>query len=413
MIRSNEHYEDLPGSYLFAAVAEEVRRHREQHPERKVISLGIGDVTRPLVPAVIEALHRAVDEMGQTASFRGYGPEQGYDFLRKVIAEHDYRSRGVNIDPDDIFISDGAKCDVSALQELFSLTCRVAVTDPVYPVYVDSNAMCGRAGTWFGDRWSNLIYLPCTEGNNFVPDFPDEDHVPDVIYLCYPNNPTGTVLDRNALAAWVDYAVRHDSLIIYDAAYESFIRPDATDIPHSIFEIPGAEEVAVECRSFSKTAGFTGLRCAFTVIPAGVTARGVDGDRISLREMWKRRQSTRYNGCPYIVQRAAEAVYSPEGQRQIREDIRGYMANAARIRSGVEALGLVCRGGVDAPYIWVKTPDGMGSWDFFHLLLDRLSLVCTPGVGFGPCGEGYVRLTAFGTDTDTDEALERLRHSGL
>lgn len=413
MIRSNEHYEDLPGSYLFAAVAEEVRRHREQHPERKVISLGIGDVTRPLVPAVIEALHRAVDEMGQTASFRGYGPEQGYDFLRKVIAEHDYRSRGVNIDPDDIFISDGAKCDVSALQELFSLTCRVAVTDPVYPVYVDSNAMCGRAGTWLGDRWSNLIYLPCTEGNNFVPDFPDEDHVPDVIYLCYPNNPTGTVLDRNALAAWVDYAVRHDSLIIYDAAYESFIRPDATDIPHSIFEIPGAEEVAVECRSFSKTAGFTGLRCAFTVIPAGVTARGVDGDRISLREMWKRRQSTRYNGCPYIVQRAAEAVYSPEGQHQIREDIRGYMANAARIRSGVEALGLVCRGGVDAPYIWVKTPDGMGSWDFFHLLLDRLSLVCTPGVGFGPCGEGYVRLTAFGTDTDTDEALERLRHSGL
>lgn len=413
MIRSNEHYEDLPGSYLFAAVAEEVRRHRQQHPERKVISLGIGDVTRPLVPAVIEALHRAVDDMARADTFRGYGPEQGYDFLRRAVAEHDYRSRGMSIEPDDIFISDGAKCDVSALQELFSLSCRVAVTDPVYPVYVDSNAMCGRAGAWLGDRWSNIIYLPCTEANHFLPDFPDGNHVPDVIYLCYPNNPTGTVMDRSTLAAWVDYARRHDALIIYDAAYEAFIRPDAADIPHSIFEIPGAEEVAVECRSFSKTAGFTGLRCAFTVIPAGVTARGAHGDRISLREMWKRRQGTRYNGCPYIVQRAAEAVYSPEGQRQIRQDIRACMANAARIRSGVEALGLVCRGGVDAPYIWVKTPDGMSSRDFFHLLLDRLSLVCTPGVGFGPCGEGYVRLTAFGTDEDTGEALERLRHSGL
>ena len=408
MIRSNEHYEDLPGSYLFAAVAEEVRRHREQHPERKVISLGIGDVTRPLVPAVIEALHRAVDEMGQTASFRGYGPEQGYDFLRKVIAEHDYRSRGVNIDPDDIFISDGAKCDVSALQELFSLTCRVAVTDPVYPVYVDSNAMCGRAGTWLGDRWSNLIYLPCTEGNNFVPDFPDEDHVPDVIYLCYPNNPTGTVLDRNALAAWVDYAVRHDSLIIYDAAYESFIRPDATDIPHSIFEIPGAEEVAVECRSFSKTAGFTGLRCAFTVIPAGVTARGVDGDRISLREMWKRRQSTRYNGCPYIVQRAAEAAFKEPARSQMKAVLGIYQSNADMMLKTCERLGLEAFGGVHSPYVWLGTPGGMDSWSFFDMLLEKAAVVCTPGVGFGASGEGYVRLTAFNTPELTRAALERL-----
>ena len=315
------------------------------------------------------------------------------------------------MDAADIFNSDGSKCDVANIQELFSLSCRVAVTDPVYPVYVDSNAMAGRAGRWTGERWSDLIYLPCTEANGFVPDFPDA--VPDIIYLCYPNNPTGTVLHRDALAAWVDYARRHGALIIYDAAYEAFIKDTDSEVPHSIFEIPGAEEVAVECRSFSKTAGFTGLRCAFTTIPAAVTIPGPDGSRVRLQDMWKRRQSTKYNGCPYIVQRAAEAVYSPEGQEQVHATIAAYMANAARIRSGIEGMGLSCYGGIHAPYIWVKTPDGMGSWEFFDLLLSRTSLVCTPGAGFGPSGEGYVRFTAFGSEEDTTEALERLQGLSL
>lgn len=413
MIRSNEHYAGLPGSYLFATVAARVRNHREQAPSLPVISLGIGDVTRPLPPAVVTALHAAVDEMAASASFRGYGPEQGYDFLREAIAEHDYRAHGVQISADDIFISDGSKCDVANIQELFSLSCRVAVTDPVYPVYVDSNAMAGRAGHWTGDRWSDLVYLPCTEANAFVPDFPAAEDTPDIIYLCYPNNPTGTVLNRDALAAWVEYARHHGALIIYDAAYEAFISGTATDIPHSIFEIPGAEEVAVECRSFSKTAGFTGLRCAFVTIPAAVTIPGPEGSRVRVQEMWKRRQSTKYNGCPYIVQRAAEAVYSAQGQQQIRATIAAYMSNAARIRSGLEALGLSCHGGIHAPYIWAGTPDGMGSWAFFDRLLSRASLVCTPGAGFGPSGEGYVRFTAFGTEEDTNEALERLKGLAL
>ncbi|MDD6181582.1 MAG: LL-diaminopimelate aminotransferase [Desulfovibrionaceae bacterium] len=404
MIQSNENYAKMPGSYLFATVAAKVRAHRESNPALPVISLGIGDVTSPLVPAVTSALHAAVEEMGQADSFRGYGPEQGYAFLREAIARHDYRSRGVNVDADDIFISDGSKCDVGNIQELFSLSCRVAVTDPVYPVYVDSNAMAGRAGDWIDGRWSRLTYLPCTAENGFVPDFPTE--APDVIYLCYPNNPTGTVLSRDALAAWVDYARAHRALIVYDAAYEAYIHNP--DVPHSIFEIPGAEEVAVECRSFSNTAGFTGLRCAFTVIPGTVRIAGPNGKDVSLREMWRRRQSTKYNGCPYIVQRAAEAIYTPEGAAQIRGCISGYMDNAARIREGVSRLGLECWGGVDAPYIWVRTPGGMGSWEFFALLLSQASLVCTPGEGFGPCGAGYVRFTAFGTPEQTAQALERL-----
>jgi len=410
MIRSNEHYAGLPGSYLFAAVASRVQEHKEHHRALPVISLGIGDVTQPLVPTVVSALHSAVDEMAQSPSFRGYGPEQGYAFLREAVAAHDYRSRGIDIHADDIFISDGSKCDVANIQELFSLSSRVAVTDPVYPVYVDSNAMAGRAGTWNGERWSDLIYLPCTEENAFVPDIPAV--VPDIIYLCYPNNPTGTVLCRNALSGWVDYARRHHALIIYDAAYEAFIH-DGADIPHSIFEIPGAEEVAVECRSFSKTAGFTGLRCAFTVIPSSVAVTGPDGSSARLRDMWKRRQCTKYNGCSYIVQRAAEAVYSQQGTEEVRKVIHTYMKNANRIRSGLESLGLSCRGGVDAPYIWVKTPSGMGSWDFFNYLLDHASLVCTPGAGFGPSGEGYVRFTAFGTDADTEEALYRMKTLNL
>ena len=407
MIRSNEHYAGLPGAYLFATVATRVRAHREQHPALLVISLGIGDVTRPLPPAVITALHSAVDEMASSASFKGYGPEQGYDFLREAIAAHDYRAHGVQMDAADIFISDGSKCDVANIQELFSLSCRVAVTDPVYPVYVDSNAMAGRAGRWTGERWSDLIYLPCTEANDFVPDFPDA--VPDIIYLCYPNNPTGTVLHRDALAAWVDYARRHGALIIYDAAYEAFIKDTDSEVPHSIFEIPGAEEVAVECRSFSKTAGFTGLRCAFTTIPDAVTIPGPDGSRVRLQDMWKRRQSTKYNGCPYIVQRAAEAVHSEQGRREAQEIIDGYLANGARIANAVRGMGLEVYGGKNAPYLWVRVPADTTSWGFFDRLLHKAALVCTPGVGFGLSGEGYVRLTAFGSPEDTTEAIERLR----
>ena len=410
MIRSNEHYASLSGSYLFAAVAAKVQTHKKQSGALPVINLGIGDVTQPLVPAIVSALHSAVEEMAQYSSFRGYGPEQGYAFLREAVALHDYRSRGIDIQAEDIFVSDGSKCDVANIQELFSLSSRVAVTDPVYPVYVDSNAMAGRAGTWNGERWSDLIYLPCSEENSFIPDFPTA--VPDIIYLCYPNNPTGTVLSRDVLAGWVDYARRHHAFIIYDAAYEAFIH-DGADIPHSIFEIPGAEEVAVECRSFSKTAGFTGLRCAFTVIPSSVTVTGPDGSPVRLCDLWKRRQSTKFNGCSYIVQRAAESVYSQQGLREIHSVIHLYMKNANRIRAGLESLGLSCWGGVDAPYIWVKTPSGMSSWDFFDHLLGQASLVCTPGAGFGPSGEGYVRFTAFGTDSDTEEALSRMKRLNL
>lgn len=327
MIRSNEHYAGLPGAYLFATVAARVRAHREQHPALPVISLGIGDVTRPLPPAVITALHSAVDEMASSASFKGYGPEQGYDFLREAIAAHDYRAHGVQMDAADIFISDGSKCDVANIQELFSLSCRVAVTDPVYPVYVDSNAMAGRAGRWTGERWSDLIHLPWHGSQRLRAGLPRRGARHHLSLLSQQSH--GTVLHRDALAAWVDYARRHGALIIYDAAYEAFIKDTDSEVPHSIFEIPGAEEVAVECRSFSKTAGFTGLRCAFTTIPAAVTIPGPDGSRVRLQDMWKRRQSTKYNGCPYIVQRAAEAVYSPEGQEQVRATIAAYMANAA------------------------------------------------------------------------------------
>lgn len=406
MIRSNEHYAGLPGAYLFATVAARVRAHREQHPALPVISLGIGDVTRPLPPAVITALHSAVDEMASSASFKGYGPEQGYDFLREAIAAHDYRAHGVQMDAADIFISDGSKCDVANIQELFSLSCRVAVTDPVYPVYVDSNAMAGRAGRWTGERWSDLIYLPCTEANDFVPDFPDA--VPDIIYLCYPNNPTGTVLHRNALAAWVDYARRHGALIIYDAAYEAFIKDTDSEVPHSIFEIPGAEEVAVECRSFSKTAGFTGLRCAFTTIPAAVTIPGPDGSRVRLQDMWKRRQSTKYNGCPYIVQRAAEAVFLPETRRQLDAALAVYRKNADLMLEAFRRMGLSAFGGVHSPYVWLQTPENMPSWSFFDLMLEKAAVVCTPGVGFGASGEGYARFTAFNSPENTVKALERL-----
>lgn len=401
----NENYSRLPGSYLFAEIARQVAAYKDANPGQHIISLGIGDVTQPLVPAVTTALHMAVDEMSRAETFRGYGPEHGYAFLREAIIRHDYASRGINLDVDEIFISDGSKCDVGNFQELFSTDSVVAVTDPVYPVYVDSNAMAGRAGCWDGTRWNAIVYLPCTRENGFVPDFPQR--APDVIYLCYPNNPTGTVLDRAALAGWVAYARRHGAVILYDAAYEAYIR--TPDIPHSIYEIDGAREVAVEFRSFSKTAGFTGLRCAYVVVPKAVRALSADGRKVGLNDLWNRRQTTKYNGCPYIVQRAAEAVYSPEGREQIRAVIETYMTNAACIRDGLAELGLEVAGGVDAPYIWVRTPDGMGSWEFFRQLLERAGVVCTPGVGFGPVGEGYVRLTAFGSQPQTWTAMERLR----
>ena len=395
----------LQSNYLFADIARKVAAYKESHKDKRVISLGIGDVTRPLVPAVINALHSAVDEMGRAETFHGYGPEQGYAFLRDAIVANDYAPYGVRIDADEIFISDGAKCDVGNFQELFSADSVVAVTDPVYPVYVDSNAMAGRAGDPGPDGWSRLVYLPCTRENDFVPDFPKTR--PDMIYLCYPNNPTGTVLSRAALQGWVDYARREGCVILYDSAYEAFITEP--DVPHSIYEIDGAREVAVEFRSYSKTAGFTGLRCAYVVVPKELRVSDGKGGKVDLHHFWNRRQCTKYNGCPYIVQRAAAAIYSDEGKKQVRAVIEAYLDNARLISDAVRGMGLDVFGGINAPYIWVSVPDGMTSWGFFDRLLNDAALVCTPGAGFGRSGEGYVRLTAFGSPEDTLEAIERLR----
>lgn len=401
----NSNFLKLQSNYLFADIARKVAAFKEANPNKRVISLGIGDVTRPLVPAVVQALHQAVDEMADAARFHGYGPEQGYAFLRETIVEHDYKARGVQLSADEVFVSDGAKPDVGNFQELFSQDCVVAVTDPVYPVYVDSNVMAGRAGEMQGKQWSRIVYLPCVKENDFVPDVPAQR--PDIIYLCYPNNPTGTVLSRAALQAWVDYARREGCVILYDSAYEAFITDD--DVPHSIYELEGAQEVAVEFRSFSKTAGFTGLRCAYTVVPKALQINDGKGGKVSLNALWNRRQSTKYNGCPYIVQRAAEAVYSAQGREQIREVIAGYQRNAALLRSAAGEMGLDVYGGVNAPYIWVGVPSDTDSWGFFDRLLQQAALVCTPGAGFGAAGEGYVRLTAFGSPSDTEEAIQRLR----
>ena len=405
MLRINPNFCRLQSQYLFADIARKVAAFRDAHPERRVISLGIGDVSRPLMPSVITALHKAVDEMGTAEGFHGYGPEQGYAFLREAIVAQDYAPRGVSLQADEIFISDGAKCDLGNFQELFAQDCTVAVMDPVYPVYVDSNVMAGRAGELTDQGWNSLIYLPCTRENDFVPDFPLSR--PDIIYLCYPNNPTGTVLRRDALAAWVDYARREGCLILYDSAYEAFIRED--DVPHSIYEIDGAQEVAVEFRSYSKTAGFTGLRCAYTVVPHAVRINDGTGGKVSLNAFWNRRQCTKYNGCPYIVQRAAEAVHSEQGKQESREIIDAYLANGARIADALRRMGLDVYGGKNAPYLWVRVPGDTTSWGFFDRLLHKAALVCTPGVGFGLSGEGYVRLTAFGSPDDTTEAIERLR----
>ena len=404
MTSVNSNFLKLQSNYLFAEIARKVASFKEANPEKRVISLGIGDVTRPLVPAVVAALHKAVDDMGDASTFHGYGPEQGYAFLRETIAQHDYKARGVDLSPDEVFVSDGAKSDVGNFQELFAAESLVAVTDPVYPVYVDSNAMAGRSGEFEGNQWNRLVYLPCLKENDFVPDFPKTR--PDIIYLCYPNNPTGTVLSRQALQGWIDYARREGCVILYDSAYEAYITDSS--IPHSIYELEGAQEVAVEFRSFSKTAGFTGLRCAYTVVPKALQISDGKGGKIALNSLWNRRQCTKYNGCPYIVQRAAAATYSPEGREQVMDVIRGYQRNAENLRAATTAMGLSVYGGVNAPYIWVRVPENMTSWGFFDHVLNNTALVCTPGAGFGASGEGYVRLTAFGSPADTEEAIKRL-----
>ena len=405
MAQINEHFLQLPGAYLFSTIAAKVRDYRSRHPEAEVISLGIGDVTQPLVPAVVEALHAAADEMAGSATFRGYGPEQGYAFLREAIVQHDFEARGIPMSADEICINDGAKSDTGNFQELFGADARIAVTDPVYPVYVDSNAMGGRTGELLADgHWSKVVYLTGDAAGGFQPRLPEEPV--DLIYLCYPNNPTGTVLTRAALRTWVDYARSHDAVILYDAAYEAYIQ-DA-GIPRSIYEIPGAREVAAEFHSFSKTAGFTGLRCGYTVVPKELTAQTRDGRRVALHPLWVRRQSTKFNGASYLSQWAAAAVYTPEGRRQVEGNIAYYMRNAQKISDTLRQMGLEFFGGRNAPYLWVRTPQGMGSWQFFEAMLEATAVVCTPGVGFGPAGEGYVRLTAFGTHEQTDEALRRM-----
>ncbi|MGN0331343.1 MAG: LL-diaminopimelate aminotransferase [Kineothrix sp.] len=402
MYTINEHYLKLQGSYLFSTIAKKVAEYQKEHPQAEVIRLGIGDVTQPLVPAIIEALHNAVEEMGTTEGFHGYGPEQGYEFLRECIAREDYQNRGCPISAEEIFISDGAKQDVGNIQEIFGLGNRVAVCDPVYPVYVDTNVMAGRTGE-FNVRtggYEGLIYLKCLEENGFSPRLPGEK--PDLIYLCFPNNPTGMAITRTALQEWVDYANQNGSVILYDAAYEAYITEEG--IPHSIYECEGARRCAIEFHSFSKNAGFTGLRLGYTVIPRELSCNGV-----SLHQLWNRRHGTKYNGAPYLVQRAGEAVYSSEGKAQLKEQVAYYMENARLIREGLKAAGFTVYGGVNAPYIWLKVPERMSSWEFFDELLKKAQVVGTPGVGFGQGGEGFFRLTAFGSRENTLKALERIK----
>lgn len=402
----NENYTKLPGSYLFSDIARKVTEFKNAHPEAKVIRLGIGDVTKPLPPAAIEALHSAVDEMANAATFRGYGPEQGYDFLVNTIVENDYKALGLDIAADEIFVSDGSKSDTGNIGDILGLDNIVAITDPVYPVYVDTNVMAGRAGELEENgKWSKIVYLPCTAENDFVPSLPTEKV--DIVYLCYPNNPTGTTLTRDQLKVWVDYALKNNVLILFDGAYEAFITEK--DVPHSIYEIEGAKEVAIEFRSFSKTAGFTGTRCAYTVVPKTLMGYTKSGEKVSLNKLWNRRHTTKFNGVPYIIQRAAEACYSEQGKVQVKAVIDYYLNNAKIIRGGLTEQGLQVFGGINSPYLWVKTPNGMTSWQFFDYLLNELNIVGTPGVGFGPSGEGYLRLTAFGTLDDTKEAVSRFR----
>ncbi|MBD5095945.1 MAG: LL-diaminopimelate aminotransferase [Lachnospiraceae bacterium] len=403
MFKVNENYLKLPGSYLFSTIGKKVREFQAANLDKEIIRLGIGDVTQPLAPAIIERLHSAVDEMGAKETFKGYAPDLGYEFLRSSISKNDYKARGVDIAIDEIFISDGAKCDSGNIQEIFALDNKIAVCDPVYPVYVDSNVMAGRTGEYDSETglWSNVIYMSCKEENGFAPELPND--TPDIIYLCFPNNPTGATIKKEQLQMWVDYANRVGAVIIYDAAYEAYISEE--DVPHTIYECDGAKTCAIELRSFSKNAGFTGTRLGFTVVPHELKA----ADGTALNPLWARRHGTKYNGAPYIVQQAGDAVYSEEGKKQTAEQIAYYMKNAKYIYSGLQDAGYSVSGGVNAPYIWLKTPDNMTSWDFFDYLLEKANVVGTPGSGFGPSGEGYFRLTAFGTYENTVKAIERIK----
>ena len=401
----NEHFLKLPNNYLFSDIAKKVNAFKVSHPKTDLIRLGIGDVTRPLPQASIEAMHKAVDELANKETFHGYGPEQGYDFLIDAVIRNDYAPRGVYLEPGEVFISDGAKSDTGNIGDILRHDNSIGVTDPIYPVYIDSNVMCGRAGILEDGRWSNVVYLPCLSENNFVPEIPDRRI--DILYLCYPNNPTGTVISKAELKKWVNYALENDTLILYDAAYEAYIQDP--DIPHSIYEIKGAKKVAIEFRSFSKTAGFTGVRCGYTVVPKELTAATLEGERIQLNRMWNRRQCTKFNGTSYITQRGAEAIYTPEGKKQVKAIIQYYMANARIMKEALESTGLKVFGGENAPYLWVKTPGEVNSWKFFEQMLYEANVVGTPGVGFGPSGEGYIRLTAFGERADCEEAMKRIR----
>lgn len=402
MFKINEDYLKLPGSYLFSTIGRKVAAFQEAKPDKRIIRLGIGDVTQPLAPAIIEALHKAVEEMAHEETFHGYAPDLGYEFLRSAIAKNDYQARGCEINADEIFISDGAKCDSGNIQEIFARDSKIAVCDPVYPVYVDTNVMAGRTGTYdpVKETWSDVIYMPCTKETDFSPELPKE--VPDIIYLCFPNNPTGAAVTKSQLQVWVDYANKNGAVIIYDAAYEAYISEE--EVPHSIYECDGARTCAVELKSFSKNAGFTGVRLGATIIPKEIKC-----ENVMLHSLWARRHGTKYNGAPYIVQKAGEAVYSDAGKKQLKEQIAYYMQNAKVIYEGLKSAGYQVSGGVNAPYIWLETPKGMTSWEFFDFLLERANVVGTPGAGFGPSGEGYFRLTAFGTYENTVEAIERIK----
>ena len=407
MIKINENFLELQDSYLFSTIAKKIAEFQKENPEKKIIKLGIGDVTKPIVPAITEAMKKAIDEMGNLETFKGYGPEQGYDFLREKILEYDYASRNVNLEIDEIFVSDGAKCDCGNIGDILDIDNIVAITDPVYPVYLDTNIMSGRSGKYNRKtgEYENIVYIPATSENDFKPELPKQKV--DMIYLCFPNNPTGTTITKDELKKWVDYAKENKSIILYDSAYEAYISEE--NVPHTIYEIEGAKDVAIEFRSYSKTAGFTGVRCAYTVVPKQLKGYTKTGQEISLNKLWNRRQTTKFNGVSYITQKAAQAVYSEQGQKQIKENINYYMNNAKIIREGLIEAGYIVYGGINAPYIWLKVPEGLTSWGFFDQLLKEANVVGTPGIGFGPSGEGYFRLTAFGTKENTVEAIERIK----
>ena len=409
MVKINENFLKMEDSYLFSTVANKVAKYQQDNPDKNIIKLGIGDVTKPIANKIIEQMKKAVDELGKSNTFRGYGPEQGYEFLRKEIVKYDYEKRGVQILPDEVFISDGSKCDCGNIVDLFDINNKIAITDPFYPVYLDTNIISGRTGKYNTEtgRYDGVIYIPCTYENDFIPELPQE--IPDIIYLCFPNNPTGTVISKEELARWVKYAKENNSIILYDAAYEAFITEE--NIPHTIYEIEGAKEVAIEFKSFSKTAGFTGIRCAYTIVPKELKIKLNNGKEVSLNKLWNRRQCTKFNGVSYITQRAAEAIYTEEGQKEIKENIKYYLENAKIIREGLDEVGIQHCGGINSPYIWIKVPNNMKSWKFFDMLLEKANIVGTPGVGFGPSGEGYFRLTAFGERKNTEEAMKRIKET--